>query len=155
MTPTDHMRSFTFYKDCRISRSALTLIPAVFACLSASEAADRDLPVSRESPRLEVVRTDDGVTHVRVVMHVYRGEEEFDVLALHRRNENGHSMEVGVIVEERSDNLLDAWLHVVDSEELHNYSFHVFYTVPFVDETSEETCRREYVLEPAKVLRRD
>ena len=98
--------------------------------------------------QIQVLEDPDGVFHIQILAPMYLGKEQFEILALHSRAAGEHAMEVGVIVEEVSDLMLEGWVHVVGTEELRRYSLRVYYSVPCADEKKSGECRSEYVFEP-------
>lgn len=131
----------------------ILLLVAYFALLASAQAGEESAEPSQEwlgdSIQIDVLKDPDSdIFHVRVLAPMYLGDEQFEILSLHSALANEHAMEVGVIVEEVSDLMLEGWVHVVGIKELQKYSLHAYYAVPCADEEKSEECRKEYVFEP-------
>lgn len=109
---------------------------------------------TRDAIKISVQEDADSAFHVRILAPMYLGNEQFEILALHGRNEGEHALEVGVIVEEASDLMLEGWIHVFGIEELQRYSLHIYYSAPCEDKNPVSECRREYVFEPINFVDR-
>jgi hypothetical protein len=98
--------------------------------------------------QVHVQEDGDSVFHVQVVAPMYLDKEQFEILSLHSHVEGERTLEVGVVVEEVSDLMLEAWIHVVGIEELRRHSLHAYYSVPCPGQENSGECRKEYVFRP-------
>ncbi len=121
----------------------------VFAEVVVGEQSARPAQESKsDAIQIHVLEDPSSSFHIQVLAPMYLGKEEFEILALHSRAAGEHAMEVGVIVEEVANLMLEGWIHVSGIEELQRYSLHVYYSVPCGDEEKSVECRREYVFDP-------